>query len=102
MSTLDKLLVKHDHKMTPDDFRAACDNPTMTQPTMPSFDLFGHLLEKYGPTMTPSDVGEVLHRHPSHIRALCQSGVLPAVRIGERWHISTAKLAQIIEGSEQL
>lgn len=62
---------------------------------------FECLFEKYGPTMTPNDVGEVLHRHPSHIRMLCQSGKLPAVRIGERWHISTSRLAEILEGGER-
>lgn len=59
---------------------------------------FDFLLDKYGPTMTPSQVAKVLHRHPSHIRALCQSGELPGVRIGERWHIPTAKLAAMLEG----
>lgn len=57
-----------------------------------------YLLDKYGLTMTPNDVGEVLHSHPSHVRALCQTGELPAFRLGERWHISTAKLAEIIDG----
>ena len=56
------------------------------------------LEERYGLTMTPNHAGEVLHRHPSHIRAMCQNGTLPAVRIGERWHIPTAKLAAIFEG----
>ena len=62
---------------------------------MPLFDL---LVEKYGATMTPRDVAEVLSCHASHVRALCQSGELPAVRIGERWFIPTAKLAAVLEG----
>ena len=57
-----------------------------------------YLFERYGPTMTPRDAGEVLHRHPAHIRALCQSGELPAARIGDRWHIATVKLAELWEG----
>lgn len=54
--------------------------------------------EKYGPTMTPKQVAEVLNQHPSHIRALCESGELPAVQIGKRWHITTRKFASILEG----
>lgn len=57
------------------------------------------LLEKYGPTMTPDHAGDVLHRHPSHIRALCKSGELPGVKVGDRWLIPTAKLAEIIDGA---
>lgn len=57
-----------------------------------------YLLEEYGATMTATQTAEVLHQHPSHIRALFQAGELPGVRIGKRWHISTRKLAQIIEG----
>ncbi len=58
------------------------------------------LIDKYGMTLTTSDAGEVLNRHPSHIRALCQSGELPAVRIGDRWCIPTLKLAELLEGGE--
>lgn len=60
--------------------------------------IFDELKERYGITMTPNDAGEVLHQHPSHIRALCQAGELPAIRIGKRWHIVTAKLAAMLEG----
>ena len=56
-----------------------------------------NLLDKFGPTMTPLDVAAVLHQSKSHIRALCASGELPAVRIGSRWHIPTAKFAAMIE-----
>ena len=59
-----------------------------------------YLLDRYGVTMTPADVAEVLHCHASHVRALCQSQELPAVRIGERWHVPTAKLAALLEGGE--
>lgn len=68
----------------------------------PKFDLFTHLLESYGPTMTPNDVGKALRCHPSHVRAMCQSGELPGVKIGERWHVPTAKLAEILEGGTVL
>ena len=59
-----------------------------------------YLISRYGVTITPKDAAKVLHQHPVHIRALCQSGKLPAVRIGDRWHIPTAKLAEIIEAGD--
>ena len=96
MSTLDTLLNTRNPKMTPDDMRAACSGPIVT----PSFDLFGHLLEKYGPTMTPNDASEVLRCHPSHVRELLKVGELPAVKIGNRWRIPTARLAEMLEGGE--
>lgn len=55
------------------------------------------LVEQYGVTMTPKDVAEVLHQHPTHVRTLCQSGELPAVLIGKRWFIPTAKLAALLD-----
>lgn len=55
------------------------------------------LEEKYGTTMNPSQVAEVLQQHPTHIRSLCASGELPAVRIGGRWHIPTAQFAAMFE-----
>ena len=54
------------------------------------------LFDKYGPTMTPNCAAKILHMHPSHVRALCKSGDLPAVKIGERWIIPTAKLVAIL------
>ena len=59
------------------------------------------LKERYGQTMTPKDVGEVLHQHPAHIRALCRNGQLPAVLIGERWHIPTAEFASVLERAHE-
>lgn len=58
------------------------------------------LLDRYGVTMTPADVSEVLHCHPSHVRALCRSGELPGVRVGDRWLVPTSKLAIIIDGGD--
>lgn len=57
------------------------------------------LIEQYGVTLTPTNAASVLHCHPSHVRALCQDGKLPAVRIGERWFISTLKLAELLESA---
>ena len=56
------------------------------------------LLDQYGLTMTTNDAAKVLHRHPSHVRQLCQRGELPAVRIGDRWTIPTARFAAVLEG----
>ena len=55
------------------------------------------LVEKYGVVMTPKDVAYELHQHPTHIRNLCNSGELPAVQIGKRWRILTAKFAAMLE-----
>lgn len=60
-----------------------------------------YLLDIYGATMTTTQAAEVLHNHPSHVRALCQAGELPAVRIGKRWFIPTAKLAEMLEGGSR-
>ena len=61
-------------------------------------DTLAYLLDKYGATMTTTQAAEVLHNHPSHVRALCQAGELPAVRIGKRWFIPTAKMSAMLEG----
>lgn len=55
------------------------------------------LEKEYGATMKPSQVAEVLQQHPTHIRSLCASGELPAVRIGNRWHILTGQFADMLE-----
>lgn len=56
------------------------------------------LMRQYGPTMTASQVAQVLHHHPSHVRALCARGDLPACRVGGRWTVSTTRLAALIDG----
>ena len=55
------------------------------------------LIEQFGIVMRPADVANVLHQHPSHVRAMCASGELPAVKIGDRWIIPTKKLAALLE-----
>lgn len=57
----------------------------------------GYLLDSYGLTMTPEDVAHELHQSAQHVRALCREGQLPAVRVGNRWHVSTVKLGQIMD-----
>ena len=62
--------------------------------------MLDYLLDRYGPVMRTADVADVLHCHKSHVRAMCASGDLPAVRIGERWVIPTEKLTALIEGGD--
>ena len=57
------------------------------------------LTNKFGALMRTRDVSEVLGCHPSHVRALCQNGKLPAIQIGKRWFIVTARFAAMLEGS---
>ena len=62
------------------------------------FSMCDYLLEKYGPVMRSNDVSEFLKCHPSHVRAMCQEGELPAIQIGKRWFVSSTKLGQMFEG----
>ena len=64
------------------------------------FTTHGRLLDAYGVTMTPEDAGNVLHLHPSTVRRLCQSGVLPGRKVGKSWVLPTVKLADYLEGGE--
>ena len=57
-----------------------------------------NLVEKYGALMSPVQVADVLHQHPTHIREMCKKGTLPAVRIGSRWFISTARFGRTLDG----
>ena len=59
-----------------------------------------YLCEKYGDTMTISVAAEVLHSHPVHVRAMCREGVLPAIKVGSRWRILTAKFAAMLDGED--
>lgn len=63
--------------------------------------LIQKLEAKYGTTMTPTDAAKELHSHPTHVRELCREGKLPAVQIGNRWRIPTAKFAAILEGCNE-
>lgn len=63
--------------------------------------IYDDLVNKYGTTMTTQNVSEVLSCHPTHVRVLCVSGELPAVKIGDRWRIPTARFAAKLEGGEQ-
>lgn len=61
--------------------------------------MLDYLISKYGITMTPNQVAKELHQHPTHVRALCQSGELPAVRIGGRWHVPTEAFYALLKGA---
>ena len=59
------------------------------------------LIEQYGMVMKPTDVAVVIHQHPAHVRRLCESGQIPAVKIGDRWHIHTEKFGRILDGCDE-
>lgn len=61
--------------------------------------IFDDLSARYGMTLSPADVAEVLGCHQTHVRAMCADGELPAVRIGSRWFIPTAKMAELLDGA---
>lgn len=59
--------------------------------------MLDYLISKYGTTMTPSQIAKELHRHPTYVRVMCQSGQLPAVRIGGRWYVPTEAFYTLFE-----
>ena len=65
-----------------------------------AFSLFDYLLEKYGPVMRTADAAKVIGCHPTHVRAMCQVGDLPAVKVGKRWLIPTHRLAMLLDGKD--
>lgn len=69
-------------------------------PESTKFSVYTDLYSKYGHTMRTKPVAELLHSHPSHIRAMAQEGKLPAIRVGARWVFPTAKIAAMLEGDE--
>ena len=62
------------------------------------YSCFDELHEQHGPVMSTAAVAKLMHSHPSHIRAMAQSGDLPAVRVGSRWKFPTAKIAALVDG----
>ena len=60
--------------------------------------IYEKLHAEYGDVMKPNSVAEVLQCHPSHVRAMCQNGDLPAAQFGRRWFILTEKFAAKLEG----
>lgn len=64
--------------------------------------MINYLESTYGPVMTPDQIAEVLHCHPSHVRQLCQKGELPAVQVGKRWFVATFQFAALVDPSGQV
>ncbi len=58
---------------------------------------FEQWLDKYGVLMKTDEVARELRMHPTHIRNLCASGQLPAVKVGARWLIDTERLIVQLE-----
>ena len=74
---------------------------TITSPPEPTrFLVYSDLYKRYGHTMRTKAVAELLHSHPSHVRAMAQEGKLPAIQVGSRWVFPTAKIAAMLEGCE--
>ncbi len=86
-------------KMTP---RSAIleDFATVTSSTH-SGESRNNILSSLPPLITPEQASEFLGFHQNHVRALCRSGELPAVRIGSRWRIITARLVEMLEGDDE-
>ena len=76
----------------------AASAATLDEAANPKFSMTEYLVAQYGPTLTPNQVGEVVHSHPNTIRAQCANGTMPAARIGDRWVIPAPALATILEG----
>ena len=72
---------------------------TGAKPVAATYSCFDDLYAKYGPLMRTDAVADLLHCHKSHVRAMCQAGELPAVRVGSRWFMPTAKMAAICDGA---
>lgn len=49
-------------------------------------------------TMTPDQLGHEANLSPTHIRRLCQKGVINAKKIGDRWIIPIAAAAAFLDG----
>ena len=47
----------------------------------------GIKLGDYPPMVSPRQLGELTGMHPEAVRRLCQSGQLPARKIGKQWFI---------------
>ena len=60
--------------------------------------VYADLYAKHGHTMRTKPVADLLHSHPSHVRAMAQDGLIPAIRVGSRWVFPTKKIAEMLEG----
>lgn len=48
--------------------------------------------------ITTERLAAILGVHVNTARALCRSGEVPAVRIGNRWYVPRARLVAFVEG----
>ena len=57
------------------------------------------LVRKYDrATLTPRQLGHEGNLSDTHIRRLCQAGVIGAVKVGDRWIIPLAEAARFLDG----
>lgn len=61
-------------------------------------DAFNYLRARYQCDlfMTSGQVADALQMSVSHVDRLCRDGVLPAIRVGDRWKIQTQAVATIM------
>lgn len=52
--------------------------------------------EGYGSLLSTRDLEEILEVCPNTARALCANGKVPAVKIGAKWYVSAARLAEMM------
>lgn len=49
-------------------------------------------------TISPAEAARILHLDPRTVRRACQEGSLPAIKIGSRTLIPTARLLSMLTG----
>ena len=67
------------------------DMPPVSSDTLTLFDGYPDLL-------TPAHLAEITDQCEATIRALCNKGKLPAVRIGKRWYVPKTAMIKYVEG----
>ena len=63
---------------------------------MTNLDYLTHKINRA--TMTPDQLGHEANLSSTHIRRLCQKGVINAKKIGDRWIIPIAAAAAFLDG----
>lgn len=57
------------------------------------------LMRKYdSATLTPKQLGHEGNLSDTHIRRLCQQGIIGGVKVGDRWIIPIAAAAAFLDG----
>lgn len=59
------------------------------------------LVASYGLMLSSDNAADVFGCSASHMRAMCASGEIPAIKVSQRWRIPAVKLAAIIDGETE-